>query len=208
MQDHEYALIGGMNRAKVGRWLSLVAAAVSAGCVFLLLTLVDLAKLVGVNATLPPSVLSLVGAGAVFSVLYWLFDRYIWRWNPLSSLLKVPDLSGDWECVGRTLNPDGTTKYEWQGKITILQSWDKLRVRLKTKSSGSNSITAALVVDPIDGYVLLYHYKNEPIIGEAALREHRGCAELKFATDRQSAEGEYFNGYGRDTFGTLRLKRA
>ncbi len=205
--DHEYALLGGINRAKVGRWLSLVAAAVSAGCVYLLLKLVDLAKFLGINATLPPSVLSLAGAGVVFSVLYWLFDRFAWRWQPLGLILKVPDLSGTWECDGRTLNPDGSTKYEWQGSVTILQSWDKLRVRLHTKTSGSNSINAALLSDPIDGHILLYHYKNEPVIGESALRVHRGCAELKFAHDRQTATGEYFNGYGRDTFGTMKLTR-
>jgi hypothetical protein len=31
MRDHEYALLGAMNRAQVGRYLGLIAAAVSAG---------------------------------------------------------------------------------------------------------------------------------------------------------------------------------
>ena len=37
MLEHDYALLGGLNRAKVGRYLSLVAASVSAGIVFVLL---------------------------------------------------------------------------------------------------------------------------------------------------------------------------
>jgi hypothetical protein len=122
-------------------------------------------------------------------------------------LLKVPDLSGKWRCIGRTLNADGSTKHDWEGTVTILQSWDKLRVHLKTSHSGSNSITAALLYDEADGYVLLYHYKNDPHIGEPELRSHRGFAELLFAKDRQSAQGEYFNGHGRFTFGTMRLTR-
>ncbi|MBY5658495.1 hypothetical protein [Rhizobium leguminosarum] len=206
--EHEYALIGGMNRSQVGRYISLVAAAISAACVFVVLSLVDLAKTFGVNATIPPSLLSLLGAGAVFSALYWFFNRFAWRWAPVGKLLRVPDLSGCWECEGETLNPDGSTKQRWTGQITILQSWDKLRVHLRTTSSGSDSINAALISDPVQGYILLYHYKNQPRIGEADLRPHRGCAELAFAPDRLSASGEYFNGYGRDTFGRLQLKKA
>ena len=77
-QEHEYALLGGINRAKVGRYLTLIAASVSAGTVFVLLTVVDLAHRLGPNANIPPAILSLVGAGVVFGVLYWMFDRYAW----------------------------------------------------------------------------------------------------------------------------------
>lgn len=207
MQEHEYALLGGVNRAKVGRYLGVFAASVSALIVFVLLTAVDLAKHFGIPANLPPAVLSVVGAGTVFGALYWIFDRYAWRWPYLCSLLKVPDLSGDWHCDGQTFNPDGSPSYVWEGKLTILQSWDKLRVRLKTKQSGSNSITAALICDEADGYRLLYNYRNDPRISEAELKSHLGFAELVFSKDRQSAEGEYFNGHGRFTFGTMRLTR-
>ena len=36
MLEHDYALLGGLNRARVGRYLSIVAASVSAGIVFVL----------------------------------------------------------------------------------------------------------------------------------------------------------------------------
>jgi hypothetical protein len=203
---HEYALLGGVSRAKIGRYIGIAAASISAGIVFLLLTAVDIAKAAGVPATLPPSVLSLVGAGAVFSVLYWFFDRYVWSWGVIAQLLKVPDLRGEWEVKGKTLYSDGKVQYEWDGKIAISQSWDKIRVRLKTAQSGSNSISAALIFDEIDGYILLYHYINEPKLGES-LSSHRGFAELLFSKDLQSASGEYFNGHGRFTFGNLELRR-
>ena len=62
MRDHEYALLGAMNRALVGRYLGLIAAAVSAGIVYLLLSAVDLAERLGWNVNVTPSILSLVGA--------------------------------------------------------------------------------------------------------------------------------------------------
>lgn len=207
MQEHEYALLGGVNRAEVGRYLGAIAAGVSAVIVFVLLTVVDLAQQFGIPTNLPPAVLSLVGAGAVFGALYWIFDRHAWRWPYIGQLLKVPDLAGDWQCDGQTLKPDGSDSYVWEGKVTIIQSWDKLRVRLKTSQSGSNSITAALIHDEADGYRLLYNYRNDPRIGEAELKSHLGFAQLVFSKDLRSAEGEYFNGHGRFTFGTMRLAR-
>ena len=207
MSEHEYSLLGGFNRARIGRYLTLIAASVSAGVVFVLLTIVDVAKQLGVPANLPPTILSLAGASAVFSALYWVFDRHVWRWPPLARLLKVPDLSGDWNCSGQSLGPDGRPTFSWQGTISIAQSWDKLRVRLRTDQSGSNSITAALVSDELDGYRLLYNYRNEPRIGETQLKAHLGFADLLFNKKATSAEGEYFNGHGRFTFGTMRLTR-
>ncbi len=58
--------------------------------------------------------------------------------------------------------------------MTIVQGRDKLRIRLKTGQSGSNSVAAALVYDHADGFRLLYNYKNEPQIGEHELNGHRG----------------------------------
>lgn len=207
MQDHEYALLGGINRAKVGRYISLAAASVSGVMVFVLLALIDVAHRFNIPANLPPTVLSLAGAGTVFAVLYWLFDRFVWRWSKIASVLKVPDLSGDWNCEGRSLRSDGAVDVAWNGTVTIVQTWDKLRVRLKTDQSGSNSITAAVLYDSADGYRLLYNYRNEPRIEEPNLQGHVGFADLVFGRDLKTAEGPYFNGHGRFTFGTMKLTR-
>lgn len=207
MQTHEYTLLGGVNRSTIGRYLGTVAATISGAIVFILLSAVNLAKELGLSTELTPTVLSLVGAGTVFAALYSFFDRYAWRWPFLNKWLKVPNLAGVWRCEGQTLNSNGSQSYAWQGTITIIQSWDKIRVRLKTSQSGSNSITAALIYDEADGYRLLYNYKNDPKIGETELKSHLGFAELIFLADRQSAEGEYFNGHGRFTFGTMHLRR-
>jgi|SRR5579871_2285809 len=205
--DHEYSLLGGINRTQVGHALAVIAAAVSGGIVYLLLRLVDLARHFGLNVNLPPEVLSLVGAGSVYGVLYWYLNRRAWRWSRLGSLLKLPDISGDWDCVGQTLDLNGQVLHNWQGRIKIVQSWNKLRVLLSTHQSSSTSIAAAIVCDKDGGYRLLYNYKNDPGIGEVQLRSHRGSADIGFSQDLRSAKGEYFNGYGRYTFGTLQLTR-
>jgi len=63
------------------------------------------------------------------------------------------------------------------------------------------------VYDAADGFRLLYNYKNDPNIEEPELAPHRGSAELTFSSDLKAASGEYFNGHGRYTFGTMKLTR-
>lgn len=203
--EHEYALLGGFNRAHLGRWLGGISALVSSGLVFVVLSAVDLAKSLGLNVNLPPMALSLVGAGAIYGLLYLLFNHVLWKFTPLGKLLKVPDLSGVWQCEGERLETG--VPQPWVGAVTIIQTWDKLRVHLKTTTSASDSVAAALLHDAVVGYRLMYHYKNQPGLNAPKLQAHHGFAELTFAPNGRSATGEYFNGRGRNSFGTMRLRR-
>lgn len=206
MQEHEYALLGGANRSSIGRWLGTIAALVSAGLVFILLSVVDIAKSFGISVNLPPSILSLVGAGTIYAALYWFFDRHVWKVGPIAKLLKVPNLSGKWKCEGIPL--DGGNAVPWRGEMHIIQSWDRIRVHLGTEHSVSNSIAAALLHDAAEGYRLFYHYRNQPRVAKSDMAPHHGFAEIVFAADEQSGEGDYFNGRGRNSFGTLKINRA
>jgi SMODS-associating 2TM, beta-strand rich effector domain len=203
--DHDYSVLEGHNRASIGRWIQVAAAAISGGIVFVLLSAVDLAERFGLNVNLPPMVLSLAGAGTVYLGLYWLFNHHLWKHPRISKLLKVPHLAGTWRCEGVTLEKE--PYIHWSGTITIVQSWDKLRVHLETAQSGSDSITAALIHDEAVGYRLMYHYANRPRIGEQHMAAHQGFAELVFSHDCSVATGEYFNGRGRNTWGTITLER-
>jgi hypothetical protein len=201
--DHEYLVMGGANRANVGRLLGFAASAISGLLVFLLLTAVDVAQKFGWNANVPPALFSLLGAGAVFGILYWVLNKWAWKWPGIGLALKVPNVSGTWDCVGTSLKSDGAVAHEWRAEVTIVQSWDKLRIRLTNKTSGSNSISAALAHDSVDGFVLLYHYRNDPKTGVVGLAAHAGCAVMTIAEDLKTATGDYFNGRGRTTFGTM-----
>lgn len=203
--EHEYALLEGFNRASVGRWLQVGAAAISAVIVFVLLSAVDLAKRYALDVNVPPVVMSLVGAGTVYGALYWLFSRHVWKLSAVARMLKVPNLSGTWSCEGVTLEKE--PNIDWSGTVKIVQSWDKLRIHLETEQSVSDSIAAAMLHDEAVGYRLLYHYENRPRIGATALSAHHGFAELTFAAGENSATGEYFNGRGRNTWGTFKLTR-
>lgn len=184
-----------------------IAAALSSICVFALLTLVDVAKNFGIATNVPPVIFSLLGAAAIWAVLYVVFNSYIWRWPWVSKALKAPNVSGTYAVTGETLTEAGQPKHTWEGELTITQSWDRIRVRLRTINSISHSVAGSLFYDPEDGYRLLYHYRNDPSVVSAELTSHRGFADILFSPDLQSATGEYFNGQGRFTFGRLLLTK-
>lgn len=79
--DHEYAVLGGVNRASIGRYLAILSSAISAGLVFLVLQADNFAKSMGLNVNLPPTVISLVGAGAVYAALFWILKNHAWKWR-------------------------------------------------------------------------------------------------------------------------------
>lgn len=205
--DHEYVVLGGVNRAQVGRYLTRTASVVSGILVWALLQAVDIAKGLGLGVNLPPVVLSLLGAGTVYAGLYFLFRKRIWRLPWVMRWLKVVNLSGVWDCEGSPFVRPDSKATPWKATVTITQDWDRFRIHLKTAQSASNSIVAALTTDPIEGYVLLYSYRNEPKPGEAELSVHRGFAKLVFDKELKRAEGDYFNGDGRHSSGTMILRR-
>jgi uncharacterized membrane protein YuzA (DUF378 family) len=205
--EHEYTILGGFSRAKVGRILGSISAGLASVLSFAVLTLIDVAKRFGIAANVPPIVFSLIGAASIWAVIYLLFNKYVWRLRWVSRALKAPDVSGSYVVSGETLNGSGAIQHVWNGSLTISQSWDRIRVRLKTGTSTSYSITASLYFDPTDGYRLLYHYRNEAVAGAQQLGSHRGFADILFDDGLEAGAGEYFNGQGRFTFGRMSISR-
>lgn len=207
LRSHEYVLLDGVSRASIGRYITLAAAGVSAGLVFLVLQAIDLVNRFGFNAHLTPSLMSLIGAFTVYTALYAIFNRMLWRMPWVGRFLKVPDLAGRWDCSGTSLDDVGGAEHVWHGTVSIFQSWDRVRIRLETAQSGSSSIVAALMHDEAGGYRLFYTYQNDPRSDQVELRSHLGYCDMSVNEDQQVASGEYFNGRGRQTFGRMEWRR-
>jgi hypothetical protein len=202
MTAHEYAIIG-HKRAEIGRWLGFASVLLApiltsvftwASSLPLLTTSIQ-AKMVAFT----------ISTGVVYAALYWLFNRYVWRW--LNSVLDIPDLSGIWSVTGHSLTLEGELKFEWSGTLKISQKWDRIAIELKTDQSGSFSETASVLLKHDGAAKLSYSYQNHPKAGEPELQKHQGFCELTFDEVRRSAEGHYFNSLGRYSFGRMQLAR-
>lgn len=200
---HEYAVIG-HSRAAWGRHLGTAAAIIASVCAAIAVAGFELAQKLGLSNT-GQVILWPLSAAIIFPFAHWLFDKWIWKWGIMSPLLNIPDLNGEWECQGLTTSSD--PQREWEGTVIISQTWEKIKLHLRTSQSTSSSISAALLHEPGLGYRLMYSYRNSPRLGEPELAAHVGFCEFIFAEALTSADGEYFNNHGRTTSGRMRLTR-
>lgn len=205
MSEHEYSVVG-HSRSKIGMYIAFfagtIAGALATGAGFIMTIAQDAGYL-----SLPEIVFWPVTGAAVFATMFFVFDRFGWRWKGVRAAVGIPDVSGTWLLEGLTYDQDHQPKWQWSGQVEITQKYEKIFVCLRTVQSGSQSISAALVPEG-RRYRLIYSYRNQPKPGEPELQAHIGHCELLFEPDLQTAEGSYFNGGGRFTHGTMNLKRS
>jgi hypothetical protein len=123
------------------------------------------------------------GTGLVYAVLYYLFDRWIWR--AATALLRLPNVGGKWHVRGRTLNAQFPP---WEGELTITQTWERIAISLRTNQSSSSSETASILLARHGEAKFSYSYQNHPRPGEP-LQKRQGFCELIFDPGFTSASG-------------------
>lgn len=143
-----------------------------------------------------------------FGLVYWFFNKHLWKCAWLRKFLLVPDLDGKWLVEGMTVLKNGSkADFKWDGTITVTQSWSKILIHLQTNQSASKSVSASIHhVDGI-GYTLLYQYENAPAADQLELAKHSGSVELLFDLECLSAEGHYYTDQHRNTIGTMKLRK-
>lgn len=195
INGHEYCVQNGINRSNIGKIIYSLASIISS------LIIIEILKKYNVINGISESIISALFTAILFLTIYKIFNKWIWRIKYLVNFINYPNLSGTWKCEALSSYNGG---YPWEAKITIEQTWDKLRIVLATELSSSESVAAAIIYDPIKGYRLLYNYKNEPKDLNGELTFHIGFVELVLANDSQSAEGSYYNVAGRTSSGTMK----
>ncbi len=186
------------------RQIVLALAFLSVACAYLLDAVL---KALGIAAPWYVDVPSVFG---FFAPFYWAFDTFIWKWPLLHRLgvVKVPNLNGEWRGELHTSHEGMTAPHEVD--VTIIQTWTRIGVELRTPHSSSCSRTGGVLVDSAGGPVLTYEYTNEPNPrAGTTMQAHRWVARLVYREQGGSAllEGDYYSGRGRANQGTLTLKR-
>lgn len=205
MRDHEYSVVG-HSRSKVGLYVALVSGAIASGLTLAVGYIALYLESTG-RFEVPELILWPFTATAIFGLLFAIFDKFAWRLIGLKALVGVPDISGRWELTGQSYDVDQNPTYPWVGTIDITQKYERISIHLRTKSSESHSVSAALVPEGRVGFRLIYAYRNEPKPGEKELNSHIGHCELLFDASLDHAEGSYFNSGGRFSHGSMKLGR-
>lgn len=202
MIDHEYSVVG-HSRSNIGRYLAILSGALASAFTAAGLLWLELAAYLGFPAWTNLIAVPVSGV-AIYGLVHLLFNK--WGWRVLFRLMGLPNIDGKWSCEGQTFDESGQISHEWTATVHITQSWEKIRVYLRTSQSSSSSASAALIPDGGGRWMLMYSYRNEPRVGEA-INPHLGYCEMSFEPDLQRGEGDYFTARGRGTQGRMVLTR-
>lgn len=148
-----------------------------------------------------------ISFGVTFGVLYYLLDRFVWKW--IAFLLNIPDLNGTWDAEGISSYKDPNTgeNFRFQMEVIIKQTFTKIEVFTETKDSTSVSTMASICTQhavPIFRYSFDNIPKNK---SNDELQRHPGLIELRIK-NLNLLEGDYFSGKHRLRYGELVYKRS
>ena len=137
---------------------------------------------------------------ASYGILFWLFDKYAWKWKIFKflSVRKFPNLNGKWKGLQKSSYKENDKCVEVQSYIEIKQSFSKVYITSYYERSQSSSVVASFA-DFQDETFLYYTYDNEPNTEKVGtMQKHRGTVKLKCIPNTKLLSGRYFNDNGND----------
>ena len=141
-----------------------------------------------------------------YGLLFYVFDKWIWKSFNKIRLIKTPNLIGQWKGYIKTSFDKHSS--EVKATLNIFQTWTRIQIILITEHSQSHSETTSIVIDAPGGKYLSYQYINEPKTQAVkTMSIHRGTVRLLFNEKENTLIGEYYSGRDRQNFGSLEFKR-
>lgn len=150
-----------------------------------------------------------ISSATIFTILYFIFTKLLWKIPIFSSCLQVTNISGIWRCEGTGFKyDDKSIKNNWTGTIKIVQTLTKMKIVLTTdkSQSRSTSVISNLELHDTKECTLSYMYYNRPNDMAEGLNEHEGFCSLVFDLEKKQATGTYYTNPARKSYGTMKLE--
>ena len=200
---HEYT-IQGHDRKKFYYCLTFLSGFLSQSLAIWLSQLANLTNIVNVSLIAPSGL-------AIFGLLFLLFDNFLWKFSLLyrCGLIRIPNLNGQYNGFMTSAKKIG----EIPVKVSIYQSYSKIRIRLETQSklSYSYSIMASFeTVDP-NSFRFNYEYFSTYTPEQGELQTHYGVTRLRLESTNNRFDGEqqgsYYTDRERNSYGKIFIKK-
>jgi hypothetical protein len=161
-----------------------------------------------------PGLIRGISPFALFTVLWFAFDRWLWNAVLIRRIVPIPDLNGTWtgEVRSSFTDDDGVDDADdlrstEESELNIKQTWSKIEIQYRNPgSSVSESTSASMRVDGNDP-VLTYTYENTPEGDGLASKQqkHEGTAQVRVAelNNKRRLRGRYYTDEERHNHGTL-----
>ena len=141
-----------------------------------------------------------------YGLLFVIFDKSLWKYLKRVNFVKTPNLIGEWR--GNLKSSFDNHSSEVKATLKIFQTWTMIKILMTTDQSSSHSESASIVIDTPEGKYLGYKYINDPKSNAVeTMSIHRGTVRLIFDEKKNTLEGEYYSGRGRQNFGSLYFVR-
>ena len=185
---HGY-IINGKRRHSAILWLAVISVLVGLGLTYwidLILSKLETMKGTQIIVLLYSAIFG-VGLGAIFTLLYYLFDNFFWKIKIFGNV----DLSGKYQCEGVSKDKSQKEKDRFTATIIIKQTWTKISVNLKTDKSYSDSFMAKISQNGVGDIRLDYCYTNNTDqTNKDMVSRHTGTATIIFSSE---IKGKYYN---------------
>jgi len=135
---------------------------------------------------------------AVYGIIYFLFDKYLWQWGGFRKLGIVwfPNLNGRWLGTQQSSYKENGENVVVKGRLEIAQTFSKICVRCYYFKSESESIAVSFF-EFNDQVYLFYTYDNDPSsLKTGTMQKHKGSAKIKLLPTENRINGCYWNSIG------------
>ena len=185
---HGYIINGKRSHSAIF-WLAVISVLVGLGLTYwidLILSKLETMKGTQIIVLLYSAIFG-VGSGAIFTLLYYLFDNFFWKIKIFGNV----DLSGKYQCEGVSKDKSQKEKDRFTATIIIKQTWTKISVNLKTDKSYSDSFMAKISQNGVGDIRLDYCYTNNTDqTNKDMVSRHTGTATIIFSSE---IKGKYYN---------------
>lgn len=146
---------------------------------------------------------------AVYAVLFWTFDKYLWKMPIFKKLgiIIADDLNGKW--VGIVRSSYDEFKTDIHAELVIKQTATRVKIYGKFNQSKSVSVHENFGISEADDQIaLFYFFRNEPSYDATqTMATHEGSTKLLYDSENDTLSGYYYSGRDRNNHGTIEVKR-
>ncbi len=127
-------------------------------------------------------------AAVIFSLLSFVFERWIWKLPPVRFFHRIPDLNGHWE--GELFSSYSEEAIHMD--LDIVQTWSEISFRASFPKSTSSSNTAAIHMEDSRGISIYFGFHNDSTDITSGMQSYDGYNILTL-DDKDTLSARYFN---------------
>ncbi len=101
----------------------------------------------------------------IVAILFFVFDKYLWRLPLVSRVVRRPVLLGTWRGTFQSdyvYPTTGATKGPAEAYLVVTQTYSSLFLRFITAESSAQSMAAVLAQEDDGSFKIYYVYQNTP----------------------------------------------